>query len=273
MKCDIPQLLCYHLAANVTAFSTTRHGGCGKGGYASFNINRYCGDDETDINRNRDALCLRLGISGSRLIMPHQTHGDRVACIDNEFLTWNDCRRQAELEGIDAVITSVPEVCIGVSTADCIPILLYDSVHHAAGAVHAGWRGTVQRIVGKAIEAMTQRYGSQPSILMAQIGPGISIDSFEVGKEVYDTFACAGFRMDNISRRYATEASPQGWKWHIDLPGCNRRQLIDAGLRPEAIHMSDICTYKHPETFFSARRLGIKSGRIFTGIKLETNKG
>jgi copper oxidase (laccase) domain-containing protein len=93
---------------------------------------------------------------------------------------------------------------------------------------------------------------------VAQIGPGISLDSFEVGDEVYETFQHEGFQMSTISRKDE--------KWHIDLPACNRLQLLDVGVESASIHHADICTYKHCEDYFSARRLGIQSGRIFTGI-------
>ena len=105
---------------------------------------------------------------------------------------------------------------------------------------------------------MTATYGSRPGDLLVQIGPGISLDSFEVGDEVYEAFVSAGFEMDSISRHYE--------KWHIDLPECNRQQLIAAGVPAGNISVLDVCTVKQSDTFFSARRLGIQSGRIFTGI-------
>ncbi len=269
-----PQLLRYDMGTGVTAFSTTRHGGCGTGTYGTFNINRYCGDSPECIASNRQALCRLLGISDDRLIMPHQTHQTRVLHIDEAFMALSASDRQAALEGVDALTTSLTCVCIGVSTADCIPILLYDSEHHAVSAIHAGWRGTLQRIVQKAVLTMAETYGTRPSALQAQIGPGISLDSFEVGDEVYDAFCQQGFCMEPISRRYpSADSVPGGFaagsgKWHIDLPACNQRQLIDAGLLPEHIACSAICTFKQCEDFFSARRLGIHSGRVFTAIVL-----
>lgn len=253
-----PELYSYHLGRRVTAFSTTRRGGFSSGNYGEFNINTYCGDEPSAIARNREVLCQLLGIGDDRLLMPHQTHETHVALIDKEFLSLSSEERRLALEGVDALMTSVSGVCIGVSTADCIPVLLYDEEHEAVCAVHAGWRGTVARITEKAVAAMTAAYGTRPSALIAQIGPGISLESFEVGQEVYDAFQQADFDMSQISRREA--------KWHIDLPHCNRLQLLAAGVRPEAIRQADICTYQHPETFFSARRLGIASGRIYTGI-------
>lgn len=248
-----PQLTYYDMGTGVTAFSTTRQGGCSTGNYAAFNINGYCGDDEVHIAANKVALCGLLGIDSNRLVMPHQVHDCVVRRIDGP--------QQGVIEGVDAVMTDVPQLCIGVSTADCIPVLLYDSTHRAVSAVHAGWRGTVLRIVQKAVEAMCHAYGTAPADLQAVIGPGISLDSFEVGDEVYDQFLSAGFDMQPISRREA--------KWHIDLPMCNRLQLMEAGVPADHIQMTNICTYQQYDRYFSARRLGIQSGRIYTGILIK----
>lgn len=247
-----PVLHFYDFGEGVTAFSTTRQGGFSEGSYGEFNINRYCGDSVEAIGRNRAQLCQLLGIADKRLLMPHQVHETKIVAVD-------ESSREAELEGVDALMTNVPELCIGVSTADCIPVLLYDKAHRAASAIHAGWRGTVKRIVEKTVAQMAAVYGSRPADIVAQIGPGIHIESFEVGDEVYDVFAVAGFAMEAISRRY-------GEKWHIDLPECNRQQLLAAGIPATQISVSPICTYQHPTLYFSARRLGINSGRIFTGI-------
>ena len=248
-----PQLTYYNMGTGVTAFSTTRQGGCSTGNYAAFNINGYCGDDEVHIAANKVALCSLLGIDSNRLVMPHQVHDCVVRRIDGP--------QQGVIEGVDAVMTDVPQLCIGVSTADCIPVLLYDSTHRAVSAVHAGWRGTVLRIVQKAVEAMHDAYGTVPAELLAVIGPGISLDSFEVGDEVYEQFHAAGFDMQPISRHDA--------KWHIDLPMCNRLQLMEAGIPANHIQMTNICTYQQYERYFSARRLGIQSGRIYTGILIK----
>ena len=248
-----PQLTYYNMGTGVTAFSTTRQGGCSTGNYAAFNINGYCGDDIVHIAANKVALCSLLGIECEHLVMPHQVHDCVVRRIDGP--------QQETLEGVDAVMTNVSQLCIGVSTADCIPILLFDPVHRAVSAVHAGWRGTVLRIVEKAVEAMQESYDTEAADLQAVVGPGISLNSFEVGDEVYDQFQAAGFEMEAISRRDE--------KWHINLPECNRLQLVESGVLPSHIQMTNICTFQACDRFFSARRLGIQSGRIFTGILLK----
>lgn len=257
-----PQLDFYDFGDEVTAFSTTRHGGFSKGNYAAFNINRYCGDSEENILKNRESLCSLLGISDDCLVMPHQVHLANVAKIDEAFLALSDAERQEVMEGVDALITNLRGVCIGVSTADCIPVLLYDQEQHAVCAIHAGWRGTVKRIVVKAVEMMTEVYGTHPRHLVAQIGPGIHLESFEVGDEVYDAFAKEGFSMEQISVKKE--------KWHINLLECNRLQLLSTGMPATQIKVSPVCTFMRSDDYFSARKLGISSGRIFTGVMLSS---
>ena len=253
------------MGEKVTAFSSTRYGGCSEGNYSSFNVNRYCGDHEECIARNMQSLKNLLNVS--QVVMPHQVHGTEVFQLKHPA-PWENMTDS--LEGVDALITDVKGVCIGVSTADCIPILLYDEAHHAAAAIHAGWRGTVKRIAEETVRSMRDAFGTQPELLRAVIGPGISLASFEVGDEVYDQFRIVGFPIDRIARRYPIlppfGGTEGGFKWHLDLPLCNRLQLEAVGVRQ--IEMSGICTYLQSDEYFSARKLGVNSGRILTGIVL-----
>ncbi len=142
-----PVLKYYEMSPCVTAFSSTRKGGCSIGNYGEFNVNRYCGDDESCIRANREALCAELGIDDEHLIMPHQNHGIEIRQITPDFFKLPSTIRCQILENVDGVITDMNGVCVGVSTADCIPMMLFDKEHHACAAVHAGWRGTVKRII------------------------------------------------------------------------------------------------------------------------------
>jgi YfiH family protein len=126
--------------------------------------------------------------------------------------------------------------------------------------VHSGWRGTVADIVEATVASMERSYHSRPDGLLAVIGPGISRRNFEVGDEVYEAFSVAGYPMDAIAERKE--------KWHIDLPKCCQLQLETVGILSANIHMTDICTYDQSDDYFSARKLGTSSGRIFTGIVL-----
>lgn len=262
----IPELHYYHLADEVTAFSSTRHGGYSQGRYGAFNVNLYCGDDVAAIQKNRQLLCQSLAIQPDRLLMPHQVHGVEVRRVTQDILNLSASERQEALEGVDALMTDVKEVCIGVSTADCIPLIIYDPEHAAASVIHAGWRGTVSRIVQHTVKAMVETYGSDVRKLKAVVGPGISLQSFEVGDEVYTQFDEAAFPMEVISCKMPAMNGGMQEKWHIDLWACNRLQLLGVGLLPKHIQVAGICTYEHYEDYFSARRLGVNSGRILTAI-------
>lgn len=242
---------CMKSYPNIFCFSTTRHGGCSEGNYGSFNCTHYCGDKPEHVKANREVLCSLLPQLPTSLVIPRQTHGTEVRLVTPDTV-------EADLEGVDAVMTSLPGCCLCVSTADCIPILLYDFVHQAVAAIHAGWRGTVNGIVDKTLAEMNRHFSTEGKDVMACIGPGISLSSFEVGDEVYEAFACAGFDMERIARRYD--------KWHIDLWEANRLQLLGHGVQPGNIEVAGICTYINYKDFFSARRLGVQSGRMLTGI-------
>lgn len=256
-----PKLHYYHIAEGVTAFSTTRHGGYSQGNYGELNVNFFCGDEPEAIAKNRRLLCKELAVAEDHLVMPHQVHDTGVSQIGKTFFLLSEDIRKQVLEGIDALITNIKHTCIGVSTADCIPIIIYDPEHHAAGVVHSGWRGTVANITGRVVTSMQMAYQSKPELLKAVIGPGISLKNFEVGDEVYEAFADAGYPMEQISQKQE--------KWHIDLFACCRLQLEATGIKTENIGESGICTYDNVEDFFSARKLGIASGRILTGIVLK----
>jgi len=209
-----------------------------------------------------------LSISEDRLIIPHQVHGVEIRQITTNFFDLSLFEQVEYLEGIDALMTDVKGVCVGVSTADCIPIIIYDPEHSAVCVVHAGWRGTVKRIARHAVMAMISTFHSKPAMMKALIGPGISFDAFEVGNEVYEEFCNASFPMDQISQKRPAMNGEGGDKWHIDLWTCNKIQLHAMGILPANIQISGICTWLHHEQFFSARRLGIKSGRILTAAIL-----
>lgn len=267
-----PELHFYELANNVVAFSSTRHSGVSKGNYAAFNINRYCGDSPDAIEQNRKSLANCLEIDVNKLIVPHQIHSDCSRIIANEYFKLPANIREQIIEGVDAVMTNELNVCIGVSTADCIPILLYDTKHQAAAAIHAGWRGTVKHIVQKTIKEMGIVYQTKPQELQAVIGPGISLQNFEVGDEVYEQFANACFDMERIAKRFRVIQPKEGelpLKWHLDLKLSNRIDMETMGVLPQNIIDEEICTYDNTNDYFSARKLGVDSGRIYNGIILK----
>ena len=197
------------------------------------------------------------------VIQGHQVHGSRVALIDRPGMT------REELEGYDAFITNKPGVAIGVRTADCVPILMYDPVNRAVAAVHAGWKGTVLHISQGVIDAMQQEFGTQASDLRVVIGPAIGPDSFQVGEEVVGKFKESGFPMEEIwSFRGPGDGSPMSGGHHINLFKANRWLLEEAGVPARNIQEYGIDTYT-TEAYFSARREGLECGRIINAIMLK----
>lgn len=253
--------------SNISCFVTTRHGGCSQGSYASLNCTPYTGDDAECVRRNREIVCDTLPQRPKELVIPFQTHGTQALVIDGEYLEADETERHRLLQGIDALITREPGYCLCISTADCIPLLFYDKAHQVIAAVHAGWRGTVNRLPAQVLRQMQALYHTEGKEVIACIGPGISQSAFEVGEEVFEAFRNQGFSMERIAQ-WKSETQ----KHHIDLWEANRLQLSDFGIPDKQIEIAGICTYRQCEDFFSARRLGIRSGRILSGIMLRRNE-
>lgn len=193
------------------------------------------------------------------VVQAHQVHGIRIAHV-----TRPDTTRE-ELEGYDALITSVPGVAIGARTADCIPILIYDPVKRVVAAVHSGWRGTVQGISAAVINEMAFSYGSRAEDLRAVIGPGIGPRSFQVGEEVAAAFRDAGFPMEGIWTFEGPKGEGMQGGHHIDLWEACRLTLVRSGIPDTSIQLAAVDTFVTPE-FYSARREGISCGRIINAI-------
>jgi YfiH family protein len=156
----------------------------------------------------------------------------------------------------DAAITNLPGTLLGIQTADCVPILLADTQTRTVAAVHAGWRGTAERIVEKAMAVLTEHYSVHPRNLVAAIGPHIGVCCYEVGEDVVRAVGDA----DAIVRR------AEWVKPHLSLAVANRRQLLNAGVAPEHIDISSLCTRCRDDLFFSFRREGARAGRMLSLI-------
>ena len=176
------------------------------GTYASLNCTPYTGDSAENVLRNQGLLLEALPQRPQELVIPWQTHGTASLVIDTDYLQADPQTRHESLQGIDALITRERSICLCISTADCIPILLYDQRHRAIAAVHAGWRGTVNRIVRHTLERMQTLYATEGKDVQAVIGPGISLAAFEVGEEVYEAFRAAEASHRPVGRQPAATA-------------------------------------------------------------------
>lgn len=190
-------------------------------------------------------------------IWPRQTHGKKVGIVTEQTLT-------EPFEETDALITSLPGVFIGVKTADCVPVLLYDSYTQTIAAVHSGWRGTVQNIVAETLQTMHNKFGTQASDVWAAIGPGISIEYYEVGPEVRTEFENQ-FQSKQISEIIKPKSNG---KILLNLKKAIEFQLLEWGLPASQIDCMKACTFHASDCFYSARRDGAATGRMINGLML-----
>lgn len=268
-------LINYKISSDVVAFTTTRKGGCSNGNYSSFNFCPYSGDTPENIKKNKSVLCQELGIEDKNLFTPIQIHGNQFLLLDQLFLEKDPAEQESLLNGVDAIITNKAGICIGIFTADCVPILLYNEQSHVAAAVHAGWKGTLTQILSEVLEYMSSKLNCHPHHTKAIIGPSISLESFEVGKDVFQLFANSHLPIKEISAFVPNingDAHHNGisGKWHIDLWNANVLQLLENDVPLENIQVANLCTYKNSDLLFSARKLGKESGRLFSGIMIKS---
>jgi len=159
--------------------------------------------------------------------------------------------------------TNEPGLFLCVQTADCVPILLFDPEKKVVAAVHAGWRGTIQKIALATVRKMTEAFGSDPSAILAGIGPSIHMHAYEVGPEVVKAVK------ENFSNTGALlKPSLNEGKAYFDLWEANKTVLTEAGLEEENIEIMGLCSFEHNDLFYSARRDGIETGRMVSGIRI-----
>jgi YfiH family protein len=281
----------------VHAFST-RHGGVSRvyGGNA-LNLGFTQHDSRAAVERNRELLLRELGVADGRrswpLVSLRQIHSDLIHRIEGiegmQVEGMRDDPMPGQLSAGDGIVSDTPGVLVTVQTADCLPIILVDPKRRAVGVFHAGWRGTVQRIVEKGVGEMRKHFGSDPRKLVAAIGPGVQGCCYEVGEEVRTRFeaqfayASSLFReekqSDPVREKYpllfltarAPGHSELPVKLFLDLVEANRRQLLGAGLMAKNIETTAPCTACHTELLFSFRAEKGVTGRMMAaaGIRPE----
>jgi hypothetical protein len=270
----------------VHGFSTRSGGSSRAYGGATLNLGFTQEDSKAAVERNRAALLRAVGAAGAYdsnlwpLVTVRQIHSDIIWCVD--------AAPECQLTG-DGLITDTPGLLLGIQTADCLPIILVDSRRKAVGVFHAGWRGTLQRIVEKGVGEMRRWFGSRARDLKAAIGPGIHGCCYEVGDEVREQFesqfAYAGdlFREvkepDPVREKYpllflTARAPGHGElpkKIFLDLVEANRQQLLAAGVPAKSVEASPLCTSCRTDMLFSYRAENGRTGRMMgvVGIRSE----
>jgi len=271
---------------------STRSGGFSRAyGKGDLNLGFTKDDSRAAVEQNRAAFLKAIGACRDGRIRPsrrakrdvgpwplltlRQIHSDLIHCLDSI--------PKEPLVG-DGLLTATPGLLLAIQTADCLPVILVDAKHHAVGVFHAGWRGTLKRIVEKGVGEMFGRFGSRPRDLRAAIGPGIHGCCYEVGEEVRTKFesqfayAAKLFRevkeSDPVREKYpllfltarAPGHSILPKKILLDLVEANRQQLLAAGVAKKNIEASPLCTNCNPDLLFSYRAEKGKTGRLMGAV-------
>ncbi len=229
---------------------TTRKGGVSPYPFDSLNMGGGSGDNPGNVRKNRALITAALGMPGAEIKTVPQVHGDGIYVLRGPDAARPD-------KGHDAIMTDLKRVPIGVLTADCVPILLYDPKRAAIAAVHAGWAGTVKGIAGKAVSEMGDHFGSRPENLLASIGPSIGPCCYEIDSKVLEPL---NESMPGMAAQFITNSRPG--HWYLDLWKVNRRILENAGVRLDRINVFGTCTACNPEKFYSHRKSGGRAGRM-----------
>jgi YfiH family protein len=255
-------------------FSTRPGGVSPADGAQVLNLGAVDWDSRENVMENRRRFQSALGATAFKLIPLSQFHSDVVCVFDS--VPAQPCRG-------DASATNRPGLLLAVQTADCTPILIVDPKKRVIAAVHAGWRGTLQRITAKTVGRLHMQFGSRPQDLLAAIGPAVGGCCYEVGTEVASAFAAQFANATDFFDELRTGDEPNPLQWlsmmppgHqpppkkvlLDLKKANRSQLLEAGLRPQNIFISDLCTACRPDLLFSYRKEGPRSGRLMSAIAL-----
>ena len=236
----------------------TRNGGVSEGLYGSLNIGLGSKDEPDRVHENRGRVADTLGVSRDRLVTPWQYHSGIALVVDRPWSP--DDRPEA-----DAVVTATPGLALGISTADCTPVLFADPDARVIGAAHAGWRGAIGGVLEATLDAM-ERLGAKRAQVIAVIGPTISQANYEVGPEFEHQFRKA----DPGNTRWFTVPAGEE-KAHFDLPGYTAHRLQAAGTGT----VTDLgrCTYAEEDLFFSFRRTTHREepdyGRLISAIALD----
>jgi hypothetical protein len=235
---------------NIVHFITTKEG------WVSGNKPRFTGDEEREYAEFRKELAVSGEWELSQFVFPRQTHSDHVEVVQQ-------INPLPAIPDTDALVTNQPGLFVCVQTADCVPILLYDPQKRVVAAIHAGWRGTVSKIVAKTVHRMTEEFGCSPDDVIAGIGPSIHMHDYEVGPEVVRSVKASFSNWPALLKPSLNEGHG-----YFDLWEANKTILTDSGLAEENIEVIGLCSFEHSNLFYSARRDGTDTGRMVSGISL-----
>lgn len=227
---------------------TTRKGGVSKGIFASMNMSYTRGDDKSAVDENYRRIAEVFGSTPERIVCSHQTHTVNIRLVTEED-AGNGVVREKDYCDVDGLITDTPGLILATFYADCVPLFFVDTEHKAIGLSHSGWKGTVHKMGAVTLEAMRKAFGTRPEAVKAAIGPSICCDCYEVGSDVAERFGDVfSDRIDEVLKAGRKEG-----KYQLDLWKANELILLDAGILPENLEVTDICTCCNSGYLFSHR--------------------
>lgn len=244
---------------------TYRYGGVSEGSFDSFNMGLHVGDTPEAVGENRKRLAQVLGVDPNHLTCGEQVHGVGVTRVTQEIVgrgafSWDD-----SIPDSDAIHTNLVNVPLLLLVADCVPVLIYDAVHHAVAVVHAGWRGAIAHIVERTMDSMHDAYGTLPSDCYLFIGPSIGADSFEVSEEIGEQFrqdmrALGLSQVDQVVRYIQRDGQITATP-HVDLKGYIAACVVQKGVPLEQVSVSSTDTMI-TDGCYSYRRDQGRTGRM-----------
>ena len=249
-----------HLVAAVS----TRDGGVSSAPFASLNVGLHVGDRPEDVLENRRRLCHALSMRVEHLVVPQQVHGTTVVQVSGAERGYGALRHAEAIPEADGLVTDTPDIPLIAFSSDCPIILLYDSARPAIGLVHAGWRGTVGRIAQQGVRLMQDAFGTRAQDLLACIAPSVGPCCYQVQDDVVSAARSAALPVERLLVRRVDSM-------YFDLWEANRLQLLEAGVGPENIVVSGLCTACHVDKFFSLRRERSSTGRFGVIMMLRAN--
>lgn len=241
---------------------STRIGGISLPPRNSLNLGFTVGDNPSDVLANRYNFAEAIGVNLDSIVVPDQVHSCAVRRVCEAEAGLGAFDHSCAIADTDALITNVPQLTLALHFADCVGIFFVDPVNRSIGAAHAGWRGTLQGVAARTVEAMVSQFDTDPANLLVAIGPSICRHCFEVGEDVASQFSCA-FPFDSAVLSQSGLA-----KWRVDLKMANRVILLQAGVKDLNIAVADECTCCNVDEFFSYRRDGA-TGRMGGWISLK----
>ena len=240
---------------------STRIGGVSEGHFSTMNFTFTRGDEPAHVMENYRRIASVLGVDEKRMVLSYQTHTTNVRVVTEED-AGKGILYERDYRDVDGLITNVPGVTLVTFYADCVPLYVVDPVHKAIGLSHSGWMGTVHRMGRVTLEAMAKQYGTRSEDVLCCIGPSICQDCFEVGSEVAEAFQRV-FKKEYWPELFnQREDQKESGKCQLDLWKANEIILREAGVLPEHIQTTDICTKCNPEYLFSHRVMGNQRGNL-----------